>query len=184
MQQLCKWIFHKLLGWNFTGEFPDQKKVIIIIAPHTSNADFLIGKLIFCVKRIKPYFLIKEQWFRPYIGWLTKALGGIPVSKTSNNSTVKFILKNLKQKKEFYLNITPEGTRSPVKRWKKGFYKLSLQTGIPILPGYIDYKKKEIGVGKLIYPSGDYNKDIQYLKSFYKDVTARHPEKFNINCIK
>ncbi|HIE15935.1 MAG TPA: acyltransferase, partial [Bacteroidales bacterium] len=106
MQQLCKWIFHKLLGWKFTGEFPDQKKVIIIIAPHTSNADFLIGKLIFCVKRIKPYFLIKEQWFRPYIGWLTKALGGIPVSKTSNNSTVKFILKNLKQKKEFYLNIT------------------------------------------------------------------------------
>lgn len=183
MQKFCKWFFYKLLGWHFTDNFPPNKKLIVIIAPHTSNTDFLMGKLIFCVLGKKPHFMIKKQWFRPPIGWLIKALGGVPVDKTSTNGTVKSLIEHFKNDDEFFLNITPEGTRSRVKRWKKGFYKLSIQTGIPILPGYIDYGKKEISIGKLIFPSGNYETDSQYLKSFYKNITARHPENFNIDCI-
>ena len=171
------------MHWRFSGTFPENKTLIVIIAPHTSNADFLMGKLIFCVLGKKPHFMIKEQWFRPPVGWLIKALGGVPVDRTSSSGTIKLLIDHLKNDEEFILNITPEGTRSRVKRWKRGFYKLSLQTGIPILPGYIDYKKKEIGVGKLIYPTGNYNADSQYLKSFYKNITARHPENFNVDCI-
>ena len=183
MQWFCKWIFFKLMRWNFVDNFPDNKKLILIIAPHTSNMDFLMGKLIFCVLGKKPHFMIKEQWFRPPVGWLIKALGGVPVNRTSSSGTVKSLIEHLQNDEEFILNITPEGTRSRVKRWKRGFYKLSLQTGIPILPGYIDYGKKEIGVGKLIYPTGNYDADSQYFKLFYKNVTARHPENFNVNCI-
>ncbi len=183
MQKLCKWIFFRLMKWQFSDVFPKNKKLILIIAPHTSNMDFLMGKLIFCVIGKKPYFMIKEQWFRPPIGWIMKAIGGVPVNRTSSSGTVKSLIKHLQNDEEFILNITPEGTRSRVKRWKRGFYKLSLQTGIPILPGYIDYKKKKIGVGKLIYPTGNYDADSQYLKSFYKNVTARHPENFNADCI-
>ncbi|MCD6366701.1 MAG: 1-acyl-sn-glycerol-3-phosphate acyltransferase, partial [Bacteroidales bacterium] len=175
MQRFCKWIFFKLMRWNFVDNFPDNKKLILIIAPHTSNMDFLMGKLIFCVLGKKPHFMIKEQWFRPPVGWLIKALGGVPVNRTSSSGMVKSLIEHLQNDEEFILNITPEGTRSRVKRWKRGFYKLSLQTGIPILPGYIDYGKKEIGVGKLIYPTGNYDADSQYFKLFYKNVTARHP---------
>ena len=183
MQKLCKWIFFRLMKWQFSDVFPENKKLILIIAPHTSNMDFLMGKLIFCVIGKKPHFMIKEQWFRPPIGWIMKAIGGVPVNRTSSSGTVKSLIEHLQNDEEFILNITPEGTRSRVKRWKRGFYKLSLQTGIPILPGYIDYKKKKIGVGKLIYPTGNYDADSQYLKSFYKNVTARHPENFNADCI-
>ena len=124
MQRFCKWIFFKLMRWQFTGTFPENKTQIVIIAPHTSNADFLIGKLIFCVLGKKPHFMIKEQWFRPPVGWLIKALGGVPVDRTSSSRTVKSLIEHLKNDEEFILNITPEGTRSRVKRWKKGFYKL------------------------------------------------------------
>jgi len=183
MQRFCKWIFFKLMGWHFVGQFPAEKKLILIMSPHTSNTDFLIGKMFFCALGRKPYFMIKKQWFRPPIGWITKALGGIPVDRTSSSNAVKSIISHFKNSNNFILNITPEGTRSKVKRWKRGFYKLSMQTGVPILPGYIDYKKKQIGVGKLIYPTGNYEADRQYLKSFYQNITARHPEKFDINCI-
>ncbi len=171
------------MGWQFVGDFPSEKKLIVIIAPHTSNSDFLIGKLIFCVLGRKPHFMIKKQWFRPPIGWIIKALGGVPVDRTSSSGTIKSIISHFKNSNDFILNITPEGTRSKVEHWKRGFYKLSVQIGIPILPGYIDYKKKQIGVGKLIYPNGNYEVDRPYLKSFYQQVTARHPEKFDINCI-
>ncbi len=183
MQKFCKWLFTKIMGWRLEGNFPTEKKLILIIAPHTSNADFLMGKLIFCVLGKKSHFMIKKQWFRPPVGWLIKALGGVPVDRANSSRTVKSLIEHFQNDEEFFLNITPEGTRSRVKKWKKGFYKLSLQTGIPILPGYIDYRKKEIGVGKLIYPTGNYEADIEYLRSFYKNVTPRHPENFDINCI-
>ena len=35
----------RLFGWQLVGNYPDLKKSIIVIAPHTSNWDFVLDKL-------------------------------------------------------------------------------------------------------------------------------------------
>lgn len=185
MQAFSKWLFFKVLKWKFcTEDFPEIKKLVLIIAPHTSNLDFLMGRLIYYVLGRKPHFLIKKQWFRFPIGWIIKSLGGVPIDRENSYRSIRDIIGHFQNNDEFILNITPEGTRSRVNRWKRGFYTIAINVNIPILPSYIDYRKKEIGIGKLFMPSGNYDEDMKYLKQFYKNRTARHPEKFNSDCIR
>jgi len=77
--------------------------------------------------------------------------------------------------------ITPEGTRSLVKKWKMGFYYIAVKANVPIQLAYIDYKKKEMGITEIIYTTGDEKADLEKIQAYYKGVTAKHPEKFNIS---
>jgi hypothetical protein len=47
--------------------------------------------------------------------------------------------------------------------------------------GYLDYKKKEAGVGKTIWPSDDLEKDMREIMAFYKTITPCHPELFSLD---
>ena len=38
-----KLIFKKILGWRIEGFIPEDKKIIAIVAPHTSWHDFFVG---------------------------------------------------------------------------------------------------------------------------------------------
>ena len=69
--------------------------------------------------------------------------------------------------------ITPEGTR------KQAFIILPLL--LPIALGYCDYAKKEVGVAKLVYPSGDIKKDMKEIMAFYKDITPHTPQNFSVD---
>ncbi len=46
--------------------------------------------------------------------------------------------------------------------------------------GYLDYGKKVAGFGDLFYPTGDYQKDLADIQNFYRQFTARHPEKSSL----
>ena len=74
--------------------------------------------------------------------------------------------------------ITPEGTRKPNPHWRKGFYQIAMAAEVPIAIGYLDYVRKEGGIGKILYPTGDFDADIRVIKDFYRDKTGRHPEMF------
>jgi len=82
----------------------------------------------------------------------------------------------LLQKDSLMLIIAPEGTRSLVKRWKQGFYHIALQANVPLILSYLDYQKKHIGFGPVVYPTGDYDKDLQQVQAFYKDKVGKYPE--------
>ncbi len=84
---------------------------------------------------------------------------------------------------ELFITITPEGTRSLNPKWKKGFYTLALRAKVPVAIGYLDYKKKEIGIGGVFEPSGDYEKDMAPVYEFYRSKNARYPENFNLSKI-
>ncbi|HOU46803.1 MAG TPA: hypothetical protein PLL99_03310, partial [Chitinophagales bacterium] len=51
---------------------------------------------------------------------------------------------------------------------------------VPILLGYLDYKNKIAGIGKIIYPT-NLEDDMRAMMDFYKDITPCHPEKFSID---
>jgi 1-acyl-sn-glycerol-3-phosphate acyltransferase len=88
------------------------------------------------------------------------------------------VVERFNNSESLVIVITPEGTRKPVKHWKKGFYYIAYQAKVPIALGYIDYKKKEGGVGKVIMPNGDLENQMKEIRDFYREMTPRHPEKF------
>lgn len=172
----------KLLGWKVYGQIPENiKKCVLVEAPHTSNMDFIIGRLAFFYLGIKAKFLIKKELFIQPLGLILKKLGGIPVDRKKSNNIVDYIATLLKNSEELVVVITPEGTRKYNPNWKKGFYYIALKAKVPIVLAYIDYGKKEGGIGKVIYPSGNFEKDFNEIVEFYINKTARYPKKFNLS---
>ncbi len=172
----------KLMGWNiYTRVSLDVRKAVIIMAPHTSNMDFFIGRLAFYMYGIHPKILIKKEAFTPVVGPVLKWLGGVPVDRRYSQKTVKRVTSMFERSEEFHLLITPEGTRKRVNKWKRGFYFIALQAEVPIFLGFLAYHRKEGGVGKMIIPSGDFEADFKVIEDFYRDKHARRPEKFNLS---
>ena len=176
--RLSKFILNKILGWKVINTLPDASKCIIVVAPHTSNWDFIIGKLAYSSIGRTANFLIKKEWFIFPFNLFFKSIGGIPVERSKNNSMTGFLAAEFEKHNNLHLAITPEGTRKPVKEWKKGFYFIAVKANVPILLIGLDYSKKEASLLDLFYPSGDYKTDIVKIKSYYKDIKGKHPENF------
>lgn len=175
-------IILKLFGWKVYGKLPDNiKKCVMVEAPHTSNFDFIIGRLAFFYLGIKAKFLIKKELFTPPFGFLLKKLGGIPIDRKKSNNVVDYVSTLLKNSDELVVVVTPEGTRKLNTNWKKGFYYIALKAKVPIVLAYIDYGKKEGGIGKIIYPTGNFKEEFAEIIEFYNDKTAKYPEKFNLS---
>ena len=181
MYYIAKFIF-KLWGWKITGGLPaDVKKCVVIIAPHTSMWDFVIGRLAYFVLRVKIKVLIKEEMFVFPIKSLIVKMGGIPVNRSKSNNLVEAVVKLFNQYESLYITITPEGTRKLNPYWKKGFYYIALKAKVPIALGILDYEKKEIGIGKIFKPSGNINEEFGMIEDFYRGNVGKHPELFNLS---
>lgn len=177
---ICKFIYEKILGWKAVVMVPDFDKYIICAAPHTSNWDFIIGKLFYATIGRETGFMMKKEWFFFPLGILLRYMGGIPVDRNKKTSLVEQMVQKIKKSKTFHLAITPEGTRSANPHWKKGFYYIALKGQIPIVLIGIDYKTKTITAGKVIIPSGDVDKDMKEIKLYFKQFTGKNPENFTI----
>ncbi len=171
-------LIFKLIGWSVDGSFsPDLKKYIIAIAPHTSNWDFVIGVMARSITKIqRAHFLGKSQLFKAPYGWLFRWLGGYPVDRNSSQNMVPQVADIFKRHDEFILAIAPEGTRRKVQKLKTGFYYIALQAQIPIIPVGFDYQRKKIVIGQPLYPSANADADMEFLRTFYSQITGRNPE--------
>lgn len=177
-QALSKWILYKLLGWKKEVTIRHSGKFIICLAPHTSNFDFILGQLYAKAEGMKINFLMKKEWFVGPLGVLLKRIGGIPVSRNRHTNMTDMLADTAMRESEFRLCITPEGTRSLNPEWRKGFYYIASKANIPILLYGLDYNKKLIQCTKSMTPSGDFDKDIDEIKNYFKGFTGRHPELF------
>lgn len=172
----------RLMGWKITSVIPHgTKKCVIAVAPHTSYWDFVIGRLAYWLLGVKASFLIKKEVFRFPFKRMLLHMGGIPVDRGRSGNMVDTVVEKFRNSDSLFIVITPEGTRKPVKHWKKGFYYIASQAQVPIALGYLDYAKKEGGVGKVIIPNGDIDAQMKEIKEFYREMTPKHPEKFDRN---
>jgi len=171
-------ILKNLLGWRIIGEFPNIKKSIVIFAPHTSYYDALYGKLYLMQLGINYKFLSKKEFFKFPLNYFFKIFGSIPVSKTKGYIDYVAELINISQ--ELHIVLSPEGQLAKKIRWKKGYYYMAVQANVPIVVGYIDYKKKEIGIKKVIYNPTDISIVRKEIAQLYSDVTAKYPENFSL----
>ena len=169
-----------LKGWKVAGDIPkDISKCIIIAAPHTSNWDFVIGRAFGYLLSMNAKYLGKSQLFTPLYGWFFRLTGGIPVDRTKHNNLVSFSMDLFNKSKKLIITLSPEGTRQRVDKWKLGFYHIAVGAKIPIVISFLDYKEKKVGIGKVIYPSGNIKKDMQIIQDFYKTITPKYPELYN-----
>lgn len=172
-----KWLL-RLMGWHVGPAGDDVARCVICVAPHTSNMDFVIGKLFYFAVGKQAAFLMKKEWFAFPLGIFFRAMGGVPIDRSRNTSMTELMAAEFARRKHFRLAITPEGTRKHVDEWKRGFYYIALKAGVPIQLGYIDYGRKEVGIMETFRPTGDAESDIRYIRSRYEGMAGNHRERF------
>jgi 1-acyl-sn-glycerol-3-phosphate acyltransferase len=165
-------------GWRFEGEVPDVKKMVLIVAPHTSNWDFLTGLQAKLALRLGGTFIGKHTLFRWPLGVFMRWLGGVPVDREAAAGFADETARILTESERMTLVIAPEGTRKRTDRWKSGFYRIAVAAGVPILLTRFDYPRKLIVFGPVFHPTGDYEKDLVALQSHYRAEMALRPENY------
>jgi 1-acyl-sn-glycerol-3-phosphate acyltransferase len=167
----------KISGWRAHGQVPSVPKFVLVGAPHTSNWDLPYTLFIVFILRAKIYWMGKDAIFRkPFKGFF-KWLGGIPVDRSKSKNIVAQSIKQFNQNKKLILTIAPAGTRKRVEKWKTGFYYIAHGANVPIVLGFLDYRRKVGGFGPVIYPTGDIKADMKIISAFYKGVAGKYPEK-------
>lgn len=165
------------MGFRLEVEFPDAPRFVVVVAPHTSAWDFVIGISAMLALDIRASWMGKDGLFRwPFRG-LLRWLGGIPVDRSSSHGAVETMVDLFKTRRELILGIAPEGTRRKVDAWKTGFYHIARGAGVPIVPCYIDYDRKLIGSGAAVHPTGDLEADLLALRSLYEGVRGKNPSR-------
>lgn len=167
----------RLAGWHAEGEAPDLPKFVMVAAPHTSNLDgvmMVVGAWYF---RLKLNWVAKHTLFRPPFAGLLRALGGVPIDRDSPRRALVQMIKALRDNERQILVVAPEGTRHKTEGWKSGFYYIAKGANVPMVLAYLDYARKVVGIGPVVYPSGDEAADMRIIHEFYKDKAARYPEK-------
>ncbi len=152
---LTRWIgrmIMRAMGYTFSGRLPDEPKLVIAAAPHTSNWDLLlaIGTILSLGVRIN-FMMKKEAFVFPFKN-LFIALGGIPLDRANPKSVVKQTIKQLEDNEQMYLAILPEGTRKSVDRWKPGFLRIARTADVPVFLFGLDGENKILYFDKLVYP--------------------------------
>jgi 1-acyl-sn-glycerol-3-phosphate acyltransferase len=174
MKLLSRFIFW-VAGWRLQPNWPaGVKKAVLIAIPHTSNWDLLYARAAF-------YLIKKESMIGP-LGWFLSGLGAIPIDRQripggKKQTYTEAMIQMLNERDDLVVMVTPEGTRSAVSKWKTGFYHTALGANVPIVIGYLDYKKKEAGIGPCLYPNGDMEGQIEELMVFGRTVVPKYPEK-------
>lgn len=172
-----------VLRWTIQGEFPNRPKLVTIIAPHTSYWDFIIGMAGKLALGLYANWLGKHTVFFWPLDVLLRWLGGIPVDRSSSHGTVEQVVELFGSREKLVLGLSPEGTRKRVEKWKTGFYHIALRAGVPIVPIYLDYAHKILGIGPMMIPTGDMERDLREMGTIYSHIRARYPEQFSSTLI-
>lgn len=172
--------FLKLSGWKINGELPaNGRTCVLIAAPHTSNWDLPYTLMVAFALRLNIYWMGKEQIFKPPFRGLMMWLGGLPVRRESANNLVAASIEALQNAQgPLQLVVPPEGTRSKVRYWKTGFYYIALGAKVPIVMAYMDYARKQSGLGPVFEPTGDIEVDMAAIQAFYAPFKGKNPDQF------
>lgn len=165
----------RLLGWRVEGEFPDLPKFVIIVAPHTSNWDFITALFCDLALDLAAGFLAKHTIFvGPFGRWL-KSLGGIPVVRSASHNVVSQVAAEFARRDQMVLAIAPEGTRRKVETWKSGYWHIARAAGVPIVPVGLDFAKRAAVIGPLHYPTESIEDDEAVFRKYFAGITPKRP---------
>ena len=177
------WLGRSILrawGWRIHMRLPDEPRLIVIAAPHTSNWDFVFGIAAILASGLRFNWYAKHTLFTGPWGGFFRAIGGVPVDRSAPGGVVVQTADLFARSEQLMIALAPEGTRSRVTRWKRGFHHIALAARIPVAVGYIDYDRKQVGIEFLFRPTGDWEADMQPVFEFYRHIRAKRPQDFSV----
>ena len=188
MKKLFAKLVLKLIGWKVVlqGDVNNLNRCILVVAPHTHNSEYILGNLAYLSLGKKLKIIIKDQHTKSWYGGIVKSLGGVGIDRAQKNDLVNFVAEELR-KEDFSLVITPEGTRSWVAKWRKGFYHMALAAKVDIVLAAGDFKRKAIFLGyKIPYEriaSISYEELLKEIEHYYisNDITPKIAANWNPN---
>jgi len=173
-QRFARWLLH-LAGWQLEGVRPPYDRYVLIAAPHTSNWDFPYMLAFAAAFDIKVTWMAKHSLFFPPLGWLMRALGGMPIVRHEKRNVVDAMVELFSSVAQLVLVVPTEGTRDRTEYWKSGFYHIARQAGIPIIPSFLDFGARRGGFGPALVPGADIRGDMQYFRDFYAGMAGKFP---------
>ena len=161
-------------GWTFGGQIPDIPRAVVIVAPHTSNWDFVIGAAAMLGIGLRARFLGKHTLFKGPLGIMMRWMGGIPVDRSQPGAAViEETARLFDAEDQLMLAIAPEGTRREVERWKTGFHRIARAAGVPVVPVALDWGRRQIRFGNEFVTTDDAAADIEVLQAWYSDSRGK-----------
>lgn len=167
-----------IAGWRIEGALPDVPKMVLLVVPHTSNWDFLVGLMAKFALRLGARFLAKQTLFWWPFGAFLRFVGGIAVDRSDAGDVVAEAAQAFRNQAQLVLVITPEGTRSRVERWKSGFHRIARAAGVPVALAVLDYRAKTVRLGPAYPATDDYEGELKRMQSHIDASMARHPQHY------
>ena len=183
VKTLMRWLalmIFRLAGWKAEGKKPSIPKYVIIAAPHTSNWDFVYTMCLAFILRIKPLIMMKAAWFCWPMGPFLKWLGALPIDRSRSSNVVAQSIEAFHAHTHLAIVVPPSGTRKEVMYWKTGFYYIARGAVVPIVLGYLDYRRKVGGIGPIVNITGNIEADMKIIRNFYIDITGKYPKRASI----
>jgi 1-acyl-sn-glycerol-3-phosphate acyltransferase len=168
----------RLTGWRFDGGLPDLPRFVLIVAPHTSNWDFMVGVMAMFALGIRGTFLGKHTLFRWPMGPVMRWLGGLPVIRSSSLNQVEQTVQHVRASSGMILALSPEGTRKKLPAWRSGFYYVAKGAEVPIVPVAFDYAARMIRIFPVYRLTDDVAADLAALGSHFHAGMALNPSQY------
>ena len=165
-----------LRGWRVAITPPPAPRCVIIVYPHTSNWDFVIGYLARVAAGLPVEWIGKDTLFRWPVAALLRRMGGVPVDRRRPTGLIDQLAGELERCDRMWLALAPEGTRARTDHWKSGFYHLALKAKVPVGLAFIDYRTRVVGLDTYLTMSGDEEADLARIRAVYAGKTGKHPE--------
>jgi 1-acyl-sn-glycerol-3-phosphate acyltransferase len=122
----------------------------------------------------------KHTLFKPPFGPFMKMLGGMPIVRHRPGGIVEQMVEAFEENDELVLMVPAEGTRSYVDYWKSGFYRIAVAADVPVVLSYLDFSRKEGGIGPALKMTGDIRADMDRIRAFYAGKTGLRPENVGV----
>ncbi|MES2105853.1 MAG: 1-acyl-sn-glycerol-3-phosphate acyltransferase [Pseudomonadota bacterium] len=168
------------MGWRVRFQSLPGPHGIVVVYPHTSNWDVLVGVLAKWAIGEPFRFVAKSSLFEGLtgatIGRLLRRLGGEPIERGASTGSISRLADKINASEWFWLAITPEGTRSYKPHWRSGFYHIALAAGVPVGCAYFDFAKKEVALVDYLELSGDPLADMEKIRAVYAGKQGLRPE--------
>jgi 1-acyl-sn-glycerol-3-phosphate acyltransferase len=172
-------MFFFLSRWQITGCLPNERKLVAIGAPHTSNYDGLLMLMLSWLLYLRLDWMVKAELGNHWLlGPIVRVMGGVSIDRSASFNAVEQAVQQFEERDDLWLVIAPEGTRRKTDHWRTGFYWIAHNAGVPILMARVDYKSKVVHlVDPVLYPSGQLEADMEKIWNEYRVAAARHPER-------
>lgn len=178
--RLARWVLG-LFGWTVDAPGLPAEQGVILVYPHTSNWDFVVGLLAKWTLGLQLRFWGKDSLFKaPLLGHWMRWIGGVAVDRSSRHGLVADTVRQMQAAaarcERFWLAAAPEGTRSLAPGWRTGAYQVAVQAGVPVGLAYFDFERRIVSLTRFVQLTGDVTADFAAFADYLGHCVGKRPE--------